>query len=83
MGKVKIENLQLPIFNRTQVDDFTIEAKIDLFETSLNCSRTLAVQWANGQATTAATPRNTPNTRKKLILLFRVFGVFPDPNSDC
>jgi hypothetical protein len=34
--KLQIENFQLPIFNRAQVDDFAIAAKLDLFATSLN-----------------------------------------------
>jgi len=35
MSKLKIVNFQLPIFNRTQVDDLAIAAKLDLFATSL------------------------------------------------
>jgi hypothetical protein len=36
MRKLEIENPQLPIFKRTQVDDFAIAAKLEPFATSLN-----------------------------------------------
>jgi hypothetical protein len=36
MRKLQIQNFQLPVFNQTQVDDFSIAAKLDVFSTSFN-----------------------------------------------